>query len=358
MTPSVTDPPSATQANRSFAASAILVRSDASLVCRRSSARPSWTSLCATLVGLSILCSGQLGFSRSLLATGNDADDAVELTIAVHPQWCHLSGRAASSELAQQLSFVVGDTFSRRCFSDEMTIVPGASGLPLEIDRLPELLLEMATADRPVTLQWYADTDRLVLSGESFGNVTRAAVELRLRMALADSTMPGASTTQIDNLIAVVDTPRSSARNSQALALVARREYSGADLPLLLEIQLHAIYFSNRESRVDAQEMPKLIDIVDQLSTLRPIADCPPLVITGYMVPNREETSERNSSLRRATAVRNQLMALGIPEERLTVEAVPELDSAGLTWRSGRVEMRLAKDPSKRSKARLASLDP
>ena len=81
------------------------------------------------------------------------------------------------------------------------------------------------------------------------------------------------------------------------------------------------------------------------------------MVITGYILPRGDIEAERASSLRRASAVRNQLVQLGIPEERLTIETVEEIESLGLTWRSGRVEIRIA-SPVEAPEEQLVSNEP
>ena len=288
-------------------------------------------------------------------------ESSATVSIDVHPEWCHLTATVADNDAAQQLSYLVGDVFARRCYSDELKVDKKAPdlALPLSLDRLASVLQEIANANRPIQLEWFAEDRRVVLSGESFGNVTRAAIELRLRMAMsnAGSTQSNQPRAKIDNNIVAVVPPRTATRNSGVLGLMIKRDFAGADVPMLTEVQLHPIYFSRRAGRVDAQEMPKLIDVVDQLSTLRPIEECPPMVITGYIFPRGNFKAEHASSLRRASAVRNQLVQLGIPEDRLTVEAVEEIDSLGLTWRSGRVEMRIA-DPVEEPEEQLASIEP
>jgi outer membrane protein OmpA-like peptidoglycan-associated protein len=288
-------------------------------------------------------------------------DSSATISIDVHEEWCHLSATVADNEAAQQLSYLVGDVFARRCYSDELRVDQQASGLslPFSLDRLADILQEFASANRPMRLEWFAEDRRLVLSGESFGNVTRAAIELRLRMAMAnnDTQNNNVAGVRIDNNIAVVDAPRAASRTSEVLGLVIERDFAGADIPMLTEVQLHPIYFSRRDGRVDSQEMPKLIDIVDQLSTLRPIEECPPMVITGYIFPRGDIKAERAASLRRASAVRNQLVELGIPGKCLSVEAVEEIESLGLTWRSGRVEIRIA-EPVEETEEQLVSSEP
>ena len=218
------------------------------------------------------------------------------LTIDVHPEWCHLDATVASNAMAQKLSYLVGDMFARRCYSDDLKVDSSASGrdLPFSLERLTDVLDEIATANRPIRLEWFADDHRLVLSGESFGNVSRVAIELRLRMAMSKTgtTVGDRSIVDVENRISVVDAPRTSSSMSDALGTVIARDFAGANLPMLTEVQLHPIYFSRRDGRVDAQEMPKLVDVVDQLSTLRPIEECPPLIISGYILPGA--TSRRN----------------------------------------------------------------
>jgi len=271
------------------------------------------------------------------------------LSIELHPTWCQISGTVSSSALAVDLIFALGDAFPQRCLSHDLDIFEATSvvrpessspahsiDLPLNLDQLPDLLRELAASTRPVRIDWFPDSHRLVVRGHAYSRVTVAALAMRLRMASSPATADGII---FENRIEVIAPPRSLAKSSLALATVIEREYENIELPMLPPVELQPIYFTHRDSSVDRQEMPKLIDALDQISTAHPNGNWPKLMVTGYALPRGDQIVEIADGLRRASSVRDNLVALGIPEDRITVQSVAGNEATGLTWRSRRVEI-------------------
>jgi hypothetical protein len=220
---------------------------------------------------------------------------------------------------------------------------------PFDLGQIPDLLLEMDSSDLPVRLDWFAPSQRLSLHGQSYSSVTLTAIELRLQMA----SMSRAGGVKIDNQMAVVERPPSTAGRPTVLAKVIQREYAGADLSRI-RLHLQPIYFSHRSSRVDHKELPKLVDTADQISTRCSVdGKWPDLMVTAFVLPQGNEESETAAALRRARAVRDKLVAYGIPAASFAVQAIADKESASLTWRSQRVEISVK--ASAKNKSGLAS---
>jgi len=291
------------------------------------------------------------------------------LSIELHPSWCYLSGTVSGTKVASELSLAIEEAFPRRCFSSDLEIADHSSGpaltrattsataaidLPLNLDQVPDLLRELSASSGPIRIDWFPESHRLVVRGQAYSRVTVAALAMRLRLA----TRAGAADGIIfENRIEVVAPPRSLAKSSLALATLIERDFENVELPLLPPIEFQPIYFTHRDATVDRQEMPKLIDALDQISTTHRNGDWPRLVITGYALPRGDQIAEIADGLRRASAVRDNLVALGVPEDRFTVQSVAESESAGLTWRSRRVEISVA--PERHANEKLVtSLSP
>ncbi len=298
------------------------------------------------------------------IALDKRAAERPALSIELHPTWCYLSGVVSNAEVATELIFSVEDSFPRRCFSYNLEIIESSStskpapssaiDLPLKLDQLPDLLRELAASTRPIRIDWFAESHRLVVRGHAYSRVTVAALAMRLRMASSLGTADGII---FENRIEVIAPPRSLRKSSLALATLIERDFENVELPLLPPVEFQPIYFTHRDSTVDRQELPKLIDALDQISTAHPDGDWPKLVITGYALPHGDQIAEIADGLRRAGSVRDNLVAMGIPEDRFTVQSVAGNESAGLTWRSRRVEISL--DPKGHKDEKLVtSLSP
>ena len=294
-------------------------------------------------------------------APGERAAERPMLSIELRPSRCYLSGSVSSAQMADDLSFAISETFPRRCFSHRLEIAGSASNstsaatdLPLEIEQLPDLLRELAASPRPVRIDWFPGSHRLVIRGHAYSRVTVAAMAMRVRMASRVGTADGII---FENRIEVIAQPRSRVKSSLALATVIERDFENVELPLLPPVEFQPIYFTHRDSVVDRQEMPKLLDALDQISTAHPDGNWPRLLITGYALPRGDQIAEIADGLIRAGSVRDSLVALGIPEDRFIVQSVAGNKSLGLTWRSRRVEISVAPD-SHETEALVTSLSP
>ncbi len=99
------------------------------------------------------------------------------------------------------------------------------------------------------------------------------------------------------------------------------------------------IYFDTASSEIKETEESK-VEIIATLITN--YEDNSKLIVGGYADRRGDTEYNRQLSLERANAVRNRLVELGIPNERMTVEHFGEDVSPNELWRARRVELSLS----------------
>ncbi len=99
--------------------------------------------------------------------------------------------------------------------------------------------------------------------------------------------------------------------------------------------QQAAIYFETGQDTITDNDLALLRELAETLKATPGTG----LVVGGYADQSGNAEANQALSLKRATAVKEQLVLFGVAEDRLTVQSFGEEAGAGAQWKSRRVEL-------------------
>ncbi len=119
---------------------------------------------------------------------------------------------------------------------------------------------------------------------------------------------------------------------------------------MISKLKEMAVYFGSSSALIKETEEQKIIDAAKIILASKDVTQG--LTVGGYADLRGNASFNKTLSMKRANAVRDQLVAKGVPAERLTVKHFGEDTSRTAKkdlWRSRRVEISLTKKPDKES---------
>lgn len=136
-------------------------------------------------------------------------------------------------------------------------------------------------------------------------------------------------------------------RKATAAPSVRRNNEFKAEV-LILRLRNLAVYFDSSSAVIKESERGKIVEAAQIILESRDVTQG--LTVGGYADLRGNASYNRSLSLRRAKAVRSQLIAEGVPEERLSVQHFGEDSSRRAKkdlWKSRRVEISLTQETDK-----------
>lgn len=242
-----------------------------------------------------------------------------------------LEGRVQSSAEKNHLIEKLEEVFSYNDVVDMITVASNVKSIPWQ--RPEELITNLIGLTEEGSIS-FSDNE-ITIAGKTYSHSVRSGLNDLATLVVGAE---GVVNNRIKTVAPVVKPVRKNIPQGLPVAPVAQAVDTVAEV-----FERQAIYFRSGSKNLGGNDLTKIKTIADTLVGFDPTQK---LIVGGYADQTGDAKANRRLSLERANAVREQLVKLGISNDRLIVEHFGE-DTSNLSendmWKSRRVELSIKK---------------